>query len=80
LIVKSLFSLSTVALALMLGISGAMLTASTTDAQARAKAKAKVRPINYEATVAMCAAKTKGMYTFDGNVFARGNCLSKLTY
>jgi hypothetical protein len=68
--------LSAIALALVLGISGATFTSSTADAQARVR----VTPINPEARVAMCNAKVKGLYRSqqDGYVFPYGYCLSNV--
>jgi hypothetical protein len=70
--VKALFSVSVLALALVLGSSAAMLTASTTGAKAQAKAKAPAAPV---ARMALCNGKLKGMYTGDGRITAYGFCL-----
>jgi hypothetical protein len=70
--VKALFSVSTLAVALMLGTSGTMFTASTADAQ-----KAKATP---ESRMKMCQERTKGIYRSqqDGWVHVYGYCLSNI--
>jgi hypothetical protein len=72
--VKALFSVSTLAVALMLGTSGTMFTASTADAQA---AKGKATP---ESRMKMCQDRTKGIYRSqqDGWVHVYGYCLSNI--
>ena len=75
---KGLLALSSAALALMLGISGAVL--SVTDAQARTRITVfkKGTQQYYEARVPLCQAKTKGLYrsSQEGFVFPYGYCLS----
>jgi hypothetical protein len=78
--VKGLSLLSAVTFALVLGTSGALLTASTTDAQARARVTVYKYGTQryYEARMAMCNANIKGLYRTqqDGYVFPYGFCLS----
>jgi hypothetical protein len=72
-------SLSAMALALAVAMSGVVLTVPTTDAQAAAKVT--VRPASPEARMKMCNDKTKGVYRTqqDGFVFAYGNCLNNVS-
>jgi hypothetical protein len=70
---------STLALALAFGLSGAMLALSTGDALAQAKPKASAKP-NHEAMMASCKASTKDLYTGDQRVFTYGYCVSKLPH
>jgi hypothetical protein len=71
---KSLFSVSTIALALALATSCA-------NAQAAApKAKAAAKAPNHEAMMKSCRASTKDMYTGDQRVFTYGYCVSKLPH
>ena len=69
------FSLSTIALALLLGTSGAMFTASPADAQ-----KAKGKTASPESRMKMCQDRTKGIYRSqqDGFVHVYGYCLSNI--
>jgi hypothetical protein len=86
LVMKDLCSLSAVALALTLGLSGAVLSASTAEAQQRARVTVYGPGYGYtygsqeyyEARMAMCAEVTKGLYRTqqDGYVFPYGYCLS----
>ena len=71
---KTLFSVSTLAVALMLGTSGAMFTATTADAQS-----AKAKP-TAESRMKMCQERTKGIYRSqqDGWVHVYGYCLSNI--
>ena len=59
---KSLFSVSTIALALALATSCA-------NAQAAPKAKAAAKAPNHEAMIKACQASTKDMYTGEQRVF-----------
>ena len=71
---KSLFSVSTIALALALATSCA-------NAQAAApKAKAAAKAPNHEAMIKACQASTKDMYTGEQRVFTYGYCVSKLPH
>ena len=65
---------STFALALAFGLSGAMLALSTGDAlaQAKPKAAAKAKAPNHEAMMASCKASTKDLYTGEQSVFTYG--------
>jgi hypothetical protein len=74
LIVKALFSVSTLAVALMLGTSGAMFTPTTAGAQS-----AKAKP-TAESRMKMCQDRTKGIYRSqqDGFVHVYGYCLSNV--
>ena len=67
------FTLSTAVLALLLGTSGAMFTASTADAQAAKKATAESR-------MKLCQERTKGIYRTqqDGWVHVYGYCLANI--
>jgi hypothetical protein len=73
---------STLALALAFGLSGAMLALSTGDAlaQAKPKAAAKAKAPNHEAMMTSCRASTKDLYTGDQRVFTYGYCVSKLPH
>ena len=71
---------STLALALAFGLSGAMLALSTGDALAQAKPKAAAKAPNHEAMMANCKASTKDLYTGDQRVFTYGYCVSKLPH
>ena len=73
---------STFALALAFGLSGAMFALSTGDAMAQAKPKAaaKAKAPNHEAMMASCKASTKDLYTGDQRVFTYGYCVSKLPH
>jgi hypothetical protein len=71
---------STFALALAFGLSGAMLALSTGDALAQAKPKAAAKTPNHEAMMAPCRAATKDLYTGDQRVFTYGYCVSKLPH
>ena len=73
---------STLALALAFGLSGAMLALSTGDAlaQAKPKAAAKAKAPNHEAMMATCKASTKDLYTGEQRVFTYGYCVSKLPH
>jgi hypothetical protein len=70
------FSLSTIALALLLGTSGSVFTVSSADAQA---AKGKAAP-SAESRMKMCQDRTKGIYRTqqDGWVHIYGYCLSNI--
>jgi hypothetical protein len=70
------FSLSTIALALLLGTSGSVFTVSSADAQA-AKGKAAPSP---ESRMKMCQERTKGLYRSqqEGFVHVYGYCLSNI--
>jgi hypothetical protein len=70
---KSLFSVSTIALALALATSCA-------NAQAAPKAKAAAKAPNHEAMIKACQASTKDMYTGEQRVFTYGYCVSKLPH
>ena len=67
---------STFALAVAFGLSGAM----TGDALAQAKPKAAAKAPNHEAMMASCKASTKDLYTGDQRVFTYGYCVSKLPH
>jgi hypothetical protein len=70
---KSLFSVSTIALALALATSSA-------NAQTAPEAKAAAKAPNHEAMMKSCRASTKDMYTGDQRVFTYGYCVSKLPH
>ena len=67
------FTLSTAVLALLLGTSGAMFTASTADAQSAKK-------VTPESRMKMCQDRTKGIYRSqqDGWVHVYGYCPSNI--
>src|SRR5438105_12409791 len=79
-IVKGLYSLSAVALAVALGTSTIVLTASNTDAQAQTRVTV-FKPGTqqyYESRMKMCNGSVKGIYRTqqDGWVYPYGYCLS----
>ena len=87
---KNVSALSACALAVMLGLSGATLGASTADAQGRARVTVYGPGSGYsygtqeyyEARMAMCQEATKGLYRTqqDGFMFPYSYCLSDMNY
>ncbi len=67
-------TLSTLALALAVGMCGAMVTG------ADAKSKAKPKAAGADARIATCKSNTNSLYTFDQRVFTYGNCVQGLNY